>query len=97
MDLTSAPVIPEQDAGRSDAGRLVGADRVLAILAEIIYVLGRGSRAFQLAAPAPPAQAGNVELVADVLFKQYLVPFELASILLLAAIVGSVIMARKRV
>jgi len=70
---------------------------VLAILAEIVYVLGRGSRVFQFAPPAPPAQGGNVEQVADVLFKQYLVPFELASILLLAAIVGSVIMARKRV
>jgi NADH-quinone oxidoreductase subunit J len=70
---------------------------VLAILAEIVYVLGRGSRVFQFAPPAPPAEGGNVEQVADVLFKQYLVPFELASILLLAAIVGSVIMARKRV
>ncbi len=31
------------------------------------------------------------------LFREYLVPFELASILLLVAIVGSVIMAKKRV
>jgi NADH-quinone oxidoreductase subunit J len=32
-----------------------------------------------------------------VLFGEYLLPFELASILLLAAIVGSVVMAKKRI
>lgn len=69
---------------------------VLAVAAEVIYVLSRGASAFRYAPAAAPARAGNVELVADVLFKQYLLPFELASILLLAAIVGAVIMARKR-
>ena len=38
---------------------------------------------------------GNTERIADVLFSQYLLPFELASLLLLAAVVGSVFMARK--
>ncbi len=70
---------------------------VLAVAAEVIYVLSRGASAFRLAAPAETAQTNNVELVADVLFKQYLLPFELASVLLLAAIVGSVLMASKRV
>ena len=37
---------------------------------------------------------GNIERLADVLFTQYLVPFEAVSLLLLAAIVGSVLMAR---
>lgn len=69
---------------------------VLAVAAELVYVLSRGASAFRYAPPAAPTEAGNVEQVADVLFKQYLLPFELASILLLAAIVGSVIMARKR-
>ncbi len=70
---------------------------VLAVAAEVIYVLSRGASTFRLATPAETPQEGNVELVADVLFKQYLLPFELASVLLLAAIVGSVIMAKKRV
>jgi NADH-quinone oxidoreductase subunit J len=38
-----------------------------------------------------------VEGIADLLFREYLVPFEVASLLLLVAIVGSVIMAKKRV
>jgi NADH-quinone oxidoreductase subunit J len=47
-------------------------------------------------AGAGAASAGNVEMLADVLFSEYLLPFELVSILLLVAIVGSVIMAKKR-
>jgi len=70
---------------------------VLAVAAEVIYVLRRGAAAFRYALPEERATAaGNVERVADVLFKEYLLPFELASVLLLAAIVGAVIMARKR-
>jgi len=45
--------------------------------------------------PAPVA--GNVEMLADSLFRDYLLPFEIASILLLVAIVGSVVMAKKRI
>jgi NADH-quinone oxidoreductase subunit J len=46
-----------------------------------------------LAAPVP----GNTERLADVLFTDYLLPFEVASILLLVAIVGSVLMAKKKI
>jgi len=73
---------------------------VLAVGAEIVYFLNRGAAAFRLgpSAPAPAVTGdGNVERVADVLFSEYLLPFEVASILLLVAVVGSVIMAKKRV
>ncbi len=71
----------------------------LATGAVVMYFLRRGAGAFRLAAPQAAASVteGNTERIADVLFSQYLLPFELASILLLVAIVGSVIMARKRV
>jgi NADH-quinone oxidoreductase subunit J len=36
-------------------------------------------------------------MIADVLFRGYLLPFEIASILLLVAVVGSVVMAKKRI
>jgi NADH-quinone oxidoreductase subunit J len=48
-------------------------------------------------AEAAPFAGGNVEQIADVLFSRYLLPFEVASILLLVAIVGSVVMAKKRI
>jgi NADH-quinone oxidoreductase subunit J len=44
---------------------------------------------------APPAEQGNTQWLAQVLFRQYLLPFELASVLLLVAMVGAVLMARK--
>jgi NADH-quinone oxidoreductase subunit J len=61
--------------------------------------LTRGAGALKLSAPAVPAtpQGGNVESLSMLLFQEYLVPFELASLLLLVAIVGGVMMAKKRI
>jgi NADH-quinone oxidoreductase subunit J len=66
--------------------------------AEILYVLAKGSGSVPLPAPGlVGGDAGNTEMIADSLFQNYLVPFEVASLLLLAAIVGGVIMAKKRI
>jgi NADH-quinone oxidoreductase subunit J len=73
---------------------------VAAVGAEIAWFLYRGQGAFQLADSAgTPAAAGmgNTEMIADVLFQEYLLPFEIASILLLVAVVGAVVMAKKRI
>jgi len=74
---------------------------VAAVAALAGWFLSRGKGAFQIAAPAYGAVvaggAGNTERVADSLFQDYLLPFEIASILLLVAVVGSVIMAKKRI
>ena len=42
-----------------------------------------------------PAAQGSTESVARLLFTDYLLPFEIASILLLAAIVGAIILAKR--
>lgn len=73
---------------------------VAIVAAELGWFLYKGAGSFQFpAAQAAAAQAGpgNVESIADVLFSQYLLPFELASVLLLVAVVGSVVMAKKRI
>jgi NADH-quinone oxidoreductase subunit J len=48
----------------------------------------------------PPAPADklppNSEQFAKVLFSDYVLPFEIASILLLVAMIGAVVMAKKR-
>jgi NADH-quinone oxidoreductase subunit J len=71
----------------------------LGVGAEVLYFIRKGAGAFQLASPAEaaPVVEGNTERLAGVLFSQYLLPFEVASVLLLVAIVGSVVMAKKRV
>ncbi len=79
---------------------LVALAAVAAVGAEVGYFIYRGQAAFQVAeaaGAAVPATLGNTEMVADTLFSEYLLPFEVASVLLLAAVVGSVIMAKKRV
>ena len=70
----------------------------LAVGAEVFYFFRARAGAFRLAGlPEAAAVAeGNTERLADLLFSQYLLPFELASVLLLVAIVGSVVLAKKR-
>jgi NADH-quinone oxidoreductase subunit J len=62
-----------------------------------VAFLTRGRDLLALPAPHQAAAGGNIERLADMLFRDYLVPFEVASLLLLVAIVGSVMMARKKV
>jgi NADH-quinone oxidoreductase subunit J len=45
--------------------------------------------------PAPPQDFGTAETMGKLLFTNYLLPFELTSVLLIVAIVGAVILARK--
>ena len=69
------------------------------LIAELAYGLYQGRDSFVLPpaviAPAVPA-TGNSELVGTALYTTYLLPFEIASILLLVAIIGAVALAKKR-
>jgi len=68
--------------------------------AQIGWFAIKGRDAFAIAGSALPGAAiveGNTEQIAEVLFSEYLLPFEIASVLLLVAVVGSVIMAKKRI
>jgi NADH-quinone oxidoreductase subunit J len=47
-------------------------------------------------APGRPPVGGNVETIGRLLFTDYLFPFELTSVLLLAAMVGVLLLARRR-
>lgn len=68
---------------------------------EIAYFLTKGAGAFPwakpLEVPLQPTELGNTQIIADTLFTQYLLPFEIASVLLLVAVVGSVYMAKKEI
>ena len=41
-------------------------------------------------------QQGAIRVIAEPLFRDYLVPFEITSVLLLAAVVGAVVLAKRR-
>jgi NADH-quinone oxidoreductase subunit J len=79
---------------------LVALGAVAVVGTQIGYFLYRGAGAFRIADAAaivPAPGIGNTEMIADSLFSEYLLPFEIASILLLVAVVGSVVMAKKRI
>jgi NADH-quinone oxidoreductase subunit J len=62
-------------------------------LAGVIY-LGRGTAALPQAPPG--ALQPNTELIGSALYQAYMLPFEIASLLLLVAMVGAVVMARRK-
>lgn len=79
--------------------RLVAAGAGLALAVELGIVLGSGRTA---AGPGPEGleaiqrSRGVVAPLAELLFSDYLVPFELTSVLLLVAIVGALVLAKGR-
>ena len=58
----------------------------------VVIVASRGGGESAAAAPVP----GGVEAIGRLLFTDYLFPFELTSVLLLAAMVGVLVLARRR-
>jgi len=67
-----------------------------ALGAMLVFVYLRGSSIFPSTVIQLPEQ-NNTQQVSLLLFRNYLLPFEIASLLLLVAIVGAVVMAKKRI
>jgi NADH-quinone oxidoreductase subunit J len=62
------------------------------LFAQLVFIVGRRR-------PSPggaPLATGGVETIGRLLFTDYLLPFELTSVLLLAAMVGVLLLARNR-
>ncbi len=70
-----------------------------AIIAEMIYILsrstfGQGFTATTKAIENPP---GTTESIGHLLFTRYLFPFEVASIILLVAMIGAIFLAKEKI
>ena len=72
--------------------RLLALPVGIALFVELIVIVGRGAPA----GGSGPVR-GTAETIGRVLFTQYLLPFELTSVLLLAAMVGVLLLAKRRV
>jgi NADH-quinone oxidoreductase subunit J len=69
-----------------------------AVLVELAAIAGYGSASpAQVMAPSPPIgpMAGNTEHVGWLLYTSYLIPFEIASMLLLVAMIGAIVLAKR--
>ncbi len=74
--------------------RPVAAVLALILIAEAAYLLFSRNVA-SAAVPAPVETFGNPQAVGRALFNQYLLPFEVTSILLLVAMLGAIILTRR--
>jgi NADH-quinone oxidoreductase subunit J len=92
LNLGHASDVTDAVSGKTKlAAGIVG----LLLLAEIV-VLWKDDG---IPAPAPAAdtaEVGVIDQVAEPLFREYLLAFEVTSVLLLAAIVGAVVLAKRR-
>jgi NADH-quinone oxidoreductase subunit J len=74
------------------AGKFFGAIAAAVLMGELFAILGRAPSGGN---PEPPAGYGSIHNLAMLLFSDYLVAFEVTSLLLLAAVVGSIALARR--
>ena len=92
VSLRGAPE-PLNTGRQSGLGFILAAVMLAEVSAILMYSAARPASAVA-AAPARP-EGGNTEVVGMMLYTDYLVPFELASMLLLVAMVGAILLARK--
>jgi NADH-quinone oxidoreductase subunit J len=90
--LVNLKRLPEQHPDPSRY-RMIGGVLAAAVLGELVLIGLSGALLPPPAAPAEPT--GSVENVAMALFTNFLIPFEVASMLLLVAMVGAIVLAKK--
>ncbi len=74
--------------------KVAGVVFVTCFLLEMLYIFATNANATPPSARAE--HIGTVEAMGSAMFTKFLLPFEITSLLLLAAIVGAVVLAKKR-
>ncbi len=72
----------------------VGIIVAVAMLAEMIGLIG--VRTLAIAAPADPGGASNTAWLGNALFSQYLLPFEIAAVILTVALIAAIMLTLRR-
>ena len=75
--------------------KFLGTIAVVALLAELETFSMPARLQIKFSATTHPAGYGSIETLAETLFSQYLIAFEVTSVLLLVAVVGAVALARR--
>ncbi len=76
--------------------KVIGSFLALLFLLAILYSAVAKSPTGKMGPYTPERVTSNVKAVGEVLFTQYLFPFEILSVLLVTAIIGAVILSKKR-
>lgn len=92
VSLRGLPESVPDPRRRARLGFLIASALLVEITAILVYSAGR---AVPAGTPGALTAGSNTEMVAMLLYTDYLIPFELASILLLVAMVGAIVLARR--
>jgi len=76
--------------------KILGGALAILFLFGIIYSVASSPLTGKVGPYAPAKLSENVKAVGEVLFTEYLFPFEIVSILLVAAIIGAVVLSKQR-
>jgi NADH-quinone oxidoreductase subunit J len=95
VNLKSIPDARLDPRRQSRLGLLLASAVLVEVIAIVVYTANR-----PMVIPAPGAASdtavrGNTEIVGWLLYTDFLIPFEVASVLLLVAMVGAILLARR--
>ena len=83
----------EKPSHRSHVAKWIGAPLIAAFLVEMLVVIWNQFPSAPLGSPAP--LDGSPAAIGHLLFRSYVLPFEVTSILILVAVLGAVVLAKK--
>ena len=92
--LTRAKLGKDTDLNNEKAW-MYGAPVALLMLGVMVYVLVDGFRDTKVAVSGTEAAAGTTSQISDLIFSAYALPFWALSFVLLAAVIGAIVLARK--
>jgi NADH-quinone oxidoreductase subunit J len=92
LNLGDENLLPEGKSYKKRLAYILG----IALLIEIFAGLGLPYKLTELAVSPRASEIGTIQAIGRSLFGEYLLPFEITSILLLAAMVGVIILAKKK-
>jgi NADH-quinone oxidoreductase subunit J len=95
VNLKRAPEAVEDPRRRERLGLLVSGAVLAQLVAISLYSFAAAPPAPAPGAPTPATGLGNVEAVGWLLYVDYVIPFEVASVLLLVAMVGAIVLAKR--
>lgn len=96
VNLKRAPEAHEDPRRLARLGLALSGAVLLELAGIVVYSFGRDGPASSAVAEATPVLGrGNTEELGWLLYTDYLIPFEVASVLLLVAMVGAIVLARR--
>ena len=95
VSLKRAPEQHADDRRLSVTGMLLAGAVLLELVGIAVYTAARDGTPAVVAAASEAPGEGNTEQLGWLLYTEYLIPFEVASMLLLVAMIGAIVLAKR--